>query len=326
MPAGKQGGERSPTTDSARRENLHIYEENWSEWLDMKQYGPSSRWLRALILDALRCTRTELRTILDVGCGEGTNTELLARQFPGASVIGTDQSAEAIRLASARYHRPNLSFRVHAPDGPSGPQFDLVTCLEVLEHVDDWRQFLDGLCDLSGHYFLLSFPTGRMRAFEKFVGHVGNFLPGEVERHLEGRGFLPASAAYAGFPFYSPIYREICQITNAGANQFTRGRYTWRQKIVSEVILFAFRRLSTQRKWGGSVRRALYAFPRQAVPMTANAFAFLARSAANRYVGRDPALADAPRPATSGRMHSDLPLTSMPRKPIESATAAFGRR
>jgi trans-aconitate methyltransferase len=249
MQPGRQGGNLAEDK-SARQENLRIYEESWSEWLDMKQHGPSSRWLRALLLDALRSTRIEPLTVLDVGCGEGTNTELLARQFPGASVVGIDQSSEAIRLASARYNRANLRFRFQESGGASEPQFDLVACLEVLEHVDDWRHFLDGLCDRSGHYLLLSFPTGHMRPFEKFVGHVRNFSPGQVEKYLEGRGFLPASIAYAGFPFYSPLYREICQIANAGTNQFTRGRYTWKQKVVSEVILFAFRRLSTQRRWG----------------------------------------------------------------------------
>jgi len=250
MQPDEQYGERPAPGENARRENLRIYEESWSEWLDMKRYGPSSRWLRALILDALRSLRTEPRSILDVGCGEGNVTQLLARQFRGAGVIGTDQSSEAIRLARVRYTDANLTFRVESRGGAPEPRFDLVACMEVLEHVDDWRRFLDELCDRSGRCLLLSFPTGRMRAFEKHVGHVRNFFPGEVEKHLEGRGFLPLSVAYAGFPFYSPIYREICQLTDAGANAFTRGRYTWKQKAVSEVLLFAFRRLSTQRRWG----------------------------------------------------------------------------
>ena len=252
---GGQGGGQSATDQTAadgaaREENLRIYEESWSEWLDMKQYGPSSRWLRALISDALRSIRTEPGSILDVGCGEGSITDLLARKFPGANVTGTDQSSEAIRLAHSRYAGSNLTFRIESAGDPAAARFDLVACLEVLEHVDDWRRFLDGLCDRSARCLLLSFPTGRMRPYEKFVGHVRNFSRGEVEQHLEGRGFLPLSIAYAGFPFYSPLYREICQLTNAGANQFTRGRYTWKQKLVSAVMLFAFRRLSTQRRGG----------------------------------------------------------------------------
>ncbi len=242
------GGAEEDRTASS--ENFRIYEESWSEWLDMKLYGPSSRWLRALILDALHPITVDLRSVLDVGCGEGTITKLLSGRFPKADVLGVDQSSEAIRLAGARYQEGNLSFRLDPGAGADERQFDLVACMEVLEHVDDWQMFLDGLCDGSGRFLLLSFPTGRMRPFERHVGHVRNFRPGEVEEHLRRRGFIPGYLAYAGFPFYSPLYREMCQLTNAGTSQFTRGRYSWKQKAVAEVIFFAFRRLSTQRRWG----------------------------------------------------------------------------
>lgn len=234
----------------AGRANLRIYEDSWSEWLDMKQFGPSSRWLRLLILDALRTKNVVPRSVLDAGCGEGIITDMLAREFPGAVVVGTDQSPEAIRLASARFKRSGLRFGLHGAECGPGARYDLITCLEVLEHVEHWQRFLQELCGHSARYLLLSFPTGRMRSFEKYVGHVRNFASGEVEQYLESQGFLPLWIAYAGFPFYSPLYRELCQLTNAGTNQFTRGRYTWKQKVISELILFAFRHLSTQRQRG----------------------------------------------------------------------------
>ena len=249
MSASKPGCEVTPP-ETAREENIRIYAESWEEWLDMKQYGPSSRWLQALIRDALRSVHLDPASVLDVGCGEGTITGLLSAEFANASVLGTDQSSEAIRLAGARHSAPNLTFGSEEVVGVPGRRFDLVCCLEVLEHVDDWQGFLSGLCARSNRFLLLSFPTGRMRPFEKAVGHVRNFEPGQVESHLLQLGFLQETAAYAGFPFFSPLYREVCQITNAGTNQFTRGRYTWKQKAVAEIILFAFRRLSTQKRWG----------------------------------------------------------------------------
>lgn len=62
--------------------------------------------------------------------------------------------------------------------------------------------------------------------------------------------FSPLSLAYAGFPFYSPIYRDLCQITNAGDAQFTRGTYGLGRRLLSSAIYFSFRYLSLQRKHG----------------------------------------------------------------------------
>ena len=64
-------------------DNRKIYDEKWSSWLDMKRYGPASRWLRALIGNLLaRIDVTPIKTVLDVGSGEGTTTAYLAENLP----------------------------------------------------------------------------------------------------------------------------------------------------------------------------------------------------------------------------------------------------
>lgn len=62
--------------------------------------------------------------------------------------------------------------------------------------------------------------------------------------------FEPLSLAYAGFPFYSPLYRDLCQLTNAGDAQFTKGNYGPLRRLLSAAIYFAFRYLSTSRRGG----------------------------------------------------------------------------
>ncbi len=106
------------------------------------------------------------------------------------------------------------------------------------------------MADSSNKYLMLSFPTGRMRSFEKIVGHFRNFKKGEVEEFLKGRGFEPVNIFYAGFPFYNPIYREMCNLTNSAGNSFTTGKYNWKQKTVSAVLFFLFRYCSTKHKYG----------------------------------------------------------------------------
>jgi len=79
---------------------------------------------------------------LDVGCGAGLLAEPLARL--GAEVTGLDAAAENIAVAAAHakgaglaitYHHGELSALEAAP-------FDLVTCMEVIEHVADKPAFI----------------------------------------------------------------------------------------------------------------------------------------------------------------------------------------
>ena len=92
------------------------------------------------------CSRTPLegKTALDVGCGAGLLTEPLARL--GARVTGLDASAEVIAVARdhARTMGFEIDYRVGEVRNLEG-QFDLVTAMEVIEHVADPAEFVAAL-------------------------------------------------------------------------------------------------------------------------------------------------------------------------------------
>ncbi|MBL8536512.1 MAG: bifunctional 2-polyprenyl-6-hydroxyphenol methylase/3-demethylubiquinol 3-O-methyltransferase UbiG [Hyphomonadaceae bacterium] len=81
---------------------------------------------------------------LDLGCGGGLVSAPLARM--GASVLGVDASAEAIGAARAYAEQAGLSITYKLATAEalaeSGAQFDLVTALEIVEHVADVVMFL----------------------------------------------------------------------------------------------------------------------------------------------------------------------------------------
>ncbi len=233
-------------------DNYTLYEENWQEWNNMKIHGPASSFLRHLINSSLNHIKNKqiIQTILDVGCGEGTNTALIADIFPNASVMGIDFSLAGIQCAKEHYKSKNLLFKHDLNSEALNLKYDLITCFEVIEHVDDWQRFLKMIASAANKYVLISTPTGRMREFEINVGHLRNFKKLEVENEMKNLGFKTVQAYYAGFPFYSPIYRDLCNKMNIGGNSFEKGEYTFKQRLISNLLYFSFRYLSTKRKHG----------------------------------------------------------------------------
>lgn len=82
------------------------------------------------------------KTALDVGCGAGLLAEPLARL--GAQVTGVDAADE--NIAAAREHAAGAGLTIDYHSGELGAlglgQFDLVTCMEVIEHVSDKPAFV----------------------------------------------------------------------------------------------------------------------------------------------------------------------------------------
>jgi len=108
------------------------------------------------------CSRTPLdgKSALDVGCGAGLLAEPLARL--GAKVTGMDASPEVIAVARGHAATMGLAidYRVGDVQAMEG-QFDLVTAMEVIEHVADPAAFLKALAKrlASGGLLVMSTPN-----------------------------------------------------------------------------------------------------------------------------------------------------------------------
>ena len=106
------------------------------------------------------------RCALDVGCGAGLLCEPLARL--GAAVTGVDAAAENIAAAAAHAAGAGLTIDYRCGDvsalGLRG--FDLVTSLEVLEHVADPAAFIAALraALAPGGLLILSTPNRTARS------------------------------------------------------------------------------------------------------------------------------------------------------------------
>jgi 2-polyprenyl-6-hydroxyphenyl methylase/3-demethylubiquinone-9 3-methyltransferase len=83
-------------------------------------------------------------TLLDIGCGGGLIAEPMARL--GFAVTGVDAGEEAVNAASAHAARSGLDIRYRRADAEElvaeKLAFDVVLCLEVVEHTADPGEFI----------------------------------------------------------------------------------------------------------------------------------------------------------------------------------------
>ncbi len=89
--------------------------------------------------------------ILDVGCGGGILCEALAKL--GADVTGIDAAPESIEVAKHHAAQEGLKIKYFSLTAEALHEqkqtFDVVTCLEVIEHVDNVTDFVATLSNLT---------------------------------------------------------------------------------------------------------------------------------------------------------------------------------
>lgn len=105
---------------------------------------------------------------LDVGCGAGLLAEPLSRM--GAAVTAVDAAPELIGVAKAHAAGQGLSidYRAVGVESVEG-KFDLVTSMEVIEHVADPQAFIDGLAARVAEGGLMILSTPNRTAWSKLL-------------------------------------------------------------------------------------------------------------------------------------------------------------
>ncbi len=91
-----------------------------------------------------RVRLTDPRRCIDLGCGPGNSTELMATRFPGATVEGLDSSPDMIEAARKRL--PNVAFSLgDVAEWSADSRYDLIFANAVLQWIPDHAALLPRL-------------------------------------------------------------------------------------------------------------------------------------------------------------------------------------
>lgn len=118
------------------------------------------------------------RTVLDVGCGGGILAEAMVRC--GAKVTGLDVDADIIQVAKQHAALEHLTLEYHCSPIESfkAKRFDVVTCMEMLEHVADPQLVIKHCARLlnRGGYLFLSTINRTWKAYAAVILAAEYFL------------------------------------------------------------------------------------------------------------------------------------------------------
>uniref|UniRef100_UPI0030FCF070 bifunctional 2-polyprenyl-6-hydroxyphenol methylase/3-demethylubiquinol 3-O-methyltransferase UbiG n=1 Tax=uncultured Acidovorax sp. TaxID=158751 RepID=UPI0030FCF070 len=207
-----------------------------SEFKPLHQINPLRLdWIHAL-------ADLNQKRVLDVGCGGGILADSMARK--GANVTGIDLASKSLRVAqlhALETGTPNIQYReisVEALAQEQPASFDVVTCMEMLEHVPDPASVVRACAELvkpDGWVFFSTLHRSAKAFMLAIVGaeYVLNMLPRGTHEYAKmiRPSELAASCREAGLDLvgtkgmeYNPITQRYALTTDTSVNYMLAAR------------------------------------------------------------------------------------------------------
>jgi len=140
---------------------INKFEALASRWWDPESEFKPLHEINPLRLDYIdRRAQLKGKQVLDIGCGGGILAESMAQR--GADVTGIDMGEAPLAVARLHKHESGVQVDYHQSTAEAfasayPAKFDVVTCMEMLEHVPDPSSVIQACANLvkpGGHIFL----------------------------------------------------------------------------------------------------------------------------------------------------------------------------
>ncbi|WP_316796713.1 class I SAM-dependent methyltransferase [Pedobacter agri] len=204
---------KTKSTWSGERLETHIFTENMAEHLH--RYAFAMQFIMN-------------KRVLDIACGEGYGSNLLAEK--ASYVYGVDISNETIVSALDKYIKPNLEFKCGSTSliPLSDHSIDVVISFETIEHHDEHDQMMNEIIRVLKPDGLLIVSSPDKRNYSDITNHKNPFHVKELyqnefrnlindyfehvlfydQKYISGSLILP-SEEISGFKYYSGNYEKL---------------------------------------------------------------------------------------------------------------------
>lgn len=216
-----------------------FYNAAWDKWDNMARYSPAPRIRRDKLISWI--SKIEPGSLLDVGCGNGEFLVELNQLMPSIKLTGVDISKNVIEANRARFK--NMTFNeVDINSDKLNTHFDMVVCMEVLEHCSDYQSTIGRLAGMAEKWLLITVPCGPLFSIDCRVGHVRHFKSEEIVGALAKAGFRVVKLQQWGFPVFN-IYKHVINIwpDEMCESFLSEQKYCFNKKILSYITYAAFK-------------------------------------------------------------------------------------
>jgi SAM-dependent methyltransferase len=191
--------------------NTDDWNDHWGKQNELAEYNPGQILRHRLVFNEIEKIKKEVSVLVDFGSGQGDLIKRLSPKFNKIKMIGLENSEIGIEISKlnnpvATFYLADLTQNLPAEILLIKP--DLITCCEVMEHVDKPELIVKNahsMLKLNG-YLIVTLPGGPMTKLDFHIGHRKHYDKGTLTSLLRNGGFDRISIICAGWPFFN-LYR-----------------------------------------------------------------------------------------------------------------------